>query len=220
MNPTAAEPREFDLDRHAFREVVRHPAAHAALLAQYRIGEHAGVVGLRRLLSELDPEARLRRAMEIHHRDEERHSRLFGDWIRRLGVEPPPLPEDVEGFFARSPEEFREQRRLLEQLPTDIRRIIVFAAINAIERLAYAQFERHLLALDRPDDAAALEGVMVEEKFHLNYVEAELERQAAGPHAPIVTAAMAQARERFEDFRLRREEETRATLRRLVGAGA
>ena len=32
--------------------------------------------------------------------------------------------------------------------------------------------------------------MIVEEKFHLNYVEAELERQQKGEHAAIVTAAL------------------------------
>jgi hypothetical protein len=211
------ETSEFPLDGGGFRAVVRHPQAHAVLLAQYRIGEHAGVVALRRLLDEIEPEAKLRRAMEIHHRDEARHSALFGDWIRRLGLEPPPLPADVEGFFSRSPEEFREQRRMLDALPPALRRIIVFAAINAVERLAYTQFEHHLLALDRAGDVAALEGVMVEEKFHLNYVEAELERQAAGPDGAMVTTALEQARARFAEFRAMREAETRQAIERLLG---
>jgi hypothetical protein len=131
---------EFPLDGGGFREVVRHPEAHAVLLAQYRVGEHAGVVALR-----------------------------------------------------------------------------VFAALNAIERLAYTQFEHHLLALDRPEDVVALEGVMAEEKFHLSYVEAELERQAAGPHGAIVTTALEQARARFADFRQHREHETRAAIERVLG---
>jgi hypothetical protein len=209
---------EFPLDGGGFRAVIRHPQAHAVLLAQYRVGEHAGVVALRRLLDELEPEAKLRRAMEIHHRDEARHSALFGDWIRRLGVEPPPLPADVEGFFSRSPEEYRTQRRILDGLPPALRRIVVFAAINAVERLAYAQFESHLLALDRAQDVEALEGVMAEEKFHLSYVEAELERQAAGPDGTVVTTALAEARTRFAEFRAFRETQTRQAIERLLGA--
>ncbi len=204
-------------DRHEFRDVVRRPEAHAVILGQYRIGEHAGVVALRRLLAEMEPEGRLRRAMDIHHRDEERHSRLFGDWMRRLGVEPPPLPENVEGFFSRSPEEFRERAALLAAMPADVRRLFVFAAINAIERLAYTQFENHLLALDRPDDVAALEGVMAEEKFHLNYVEAELDRQSHGPHAGLVASALEQARARFADFQEMRRRETAARVAALLG---
>jgi hypothetical protein len=211
---------EFPLDGGGFREVIRHAQAHAILLAQYRVGEHAGVVALGRLLDEMEPEGRLRRAMEIHHRDEARHSQLFGDWIRRLGLEPPPLPQDVEGFFARSPEEFREHRRLVEQFPVELRRILVFAAINAIERLAYTQFEHHLLALERTEDVAALQGVMDEERFHLHYVEAELERQEKGPNGAVVAMALEQARARFADFRQQREQETRAAIERVLGPTA
>ncbi len=207
-------------DGPQFREVVRHPQAHAFVLGQYRIGEHAGVVALGRLLAELEPDAKLRRAMEIHHRDEDRHSRLFTDWIRRLGVEPSPLPTEVEGFFSRSPEEFQERRRLLAGLPAPVRRVFIFAAINAIERLAYTQFETHLLALDRPEDVTALEGVMVEEKFHLSYVEAELERQQRGEHADVVAGALEAARVRFADFQAARQAEARASIERLLGTGA
>jgi hypothetical protein len=207
-------------DAPQLREVVRHPQAHAFVLGQYRLGEHAGVVALGRLLGELEPEARIRRAMEIHHRDEERHSRLFTVWMRRLGVEPPPLPTEVEAFFSRSPEEFQERRRLLAELPAPVRRIFIFAAINAIERLAYAQFETHLLALERAEDVADLKGVMDEEKFHLSYVEAELDRQQRGEHGEAVASALETARARFADFQKARQEEARAAIERLLGAGA
>ena len=75
---------------------------------------------------------------------------MFTGWIYRLGVEPEPMPTEVETFFSNSPEEFRRNRELLEQLPADLRRIVTFAAINAVERLAYNQFETHLRVLDRP----------------------------------------------------------------------
>lgn len=209
-----------NLDLAGFREVVRHPRAHAVILGQYRIGEWAGVVALRRLLDEMQPEGKLHRAMEIHYRDEERHSQLFTDWMRRLGVEPPVLPTELEGYFSANPEEFRQQRQLLETLPPEQRRIIVFAGINVIERLAYTQFETHLRALDRPGDVDDLQGVMAEEKFHLSYVEAELERQQTGPNAALVDTALAQARQRFADFQAMRRRETTAALERVLGAGA
>ena len=63
------------LDRDGFREVVRHPTAHALVLGNYRLGEYAGVVALDRLLGEMRPEGKLHQAMSIHHRDEGRHSR-------------------------------------------------------------------------------------------------------------------------------------------------
>jgi hypothetical protein len=191
-------------DGWEFREVVRHPEAHAFVLGQYRLGEHAGVVALGRLLDEPEPDAQVRRAMEIHHRHERRHSQLFSGWMRRLGAEPPPLPSNVEAFFSRSPEEFQERRRLLEQLPAPVRRIFIFAAINAIERLAYAQFEVHLGALERPEDVTALKGVMAEEKFHLHYVEVELYRQQRGEHGGAVAFALETARARFADFQATR----------------
>lgn len=207
------------LNANEFREVVRHPRAHAAVLGQYRIGEYAGVVALDRLLGEIDAEARLRRAMEIHRGDEARHTSVFTDWMRRLGVEPPTLPRDVEAYFATSEEDFRRQRALVDSLPPDVRRICVFAGINAVERLAWTQFEMHLGCLDRPEDVALLESVMAEEKFHLNYVEAELERQSKGEHAAVVTAAVEESRQRFAQFSEKRRAETRAAVERMLGGG-
>jgi rubrerythrin len=209
-----------DVDLAGFREVVRHPRAHALILQQYRIGEYAGVVGLKRLLGEMQPEGKLHRAMEIHYRDEDRHSRVFTDWIYRLGVEPEPMPTEVEGYFSSSPEEFRRNRAVLEQLPPDMRRIVTFAAINAIERLAYNQFETHLLALDRPDDVAMLEGVMAEEKFHLSYIEGELERAQGGENGGFVATALEQARARFAEFQQTRRSQGRVALERILGGGA
>jgi hypothetical protein len=207
------------LDANQFREVVRHPRAHAVVLGQYRIGEYAGVVALDRLLAELPQDAKLRRAMEIHRRDEARHTQVFTAWMQRLGAEAPALPRDVEAYFATSEEEFRQQRALVESLPPDVRRIVVFAGINAVERLAWTQFETHLTCLERPFDVDQLQGVMAEEKFHLNYVEAELERQAAGEHGAIVTVALDQARVRFARFNELRREETRQAIERTLGGG-
>jgi len=209
-----------DVDLAGFREVVRHPQAHAFILQQYRVGEYAGVVGLKRLLAEMRPEGKLHRSMEIHFRDEERHSRVFTDWIYRLGVEPEPMPTEVESYFSNSPEEFRRNRELLEQLPPDLRRIVTFAAINAVERLAYTQFETHLHVLERREDREALEGVMAEEKFHLSYVEHELERAEKGEHGAFVTLALEQARTRFAEFGENRRRQSGATLEKLLGGGA
>ncbi len=95
------------IDRGDFRDVVRNPEAHAAVLGQYRIGEYAGVVLIPRILNEMAPDDRLRRAMEIHLRDEARHTQVFTDWITRLGLAPQPFPTEIESFFAASPEELR-----------------------------------------------------------------------------------------------------------------
>jgi len=211
---------EMPMDLAGFREVVRRPQAHAVVLGNYRIGEHAGVVALRRLLGEMQPEGKLHAAMEIHHRDEERHSTVFTGWIQRLGAPAPPLPTEVEGYFANSPEEFQQHRKLLEQLPPEMRRIIVFAGINAIERLAYNQFEAHLTCLEHPEDVRLLQGVIDEEKFHLSYVEHELERQSTGELAGFVATALEQARAQFAIFQQTRRAETMATIERLLGGGA
>ncbi len=204
-------------DRNEFHEVVRRPAAHAVILGQYRIGEYAGVVALDRLLGEMRPEGKLHEAMTIHRRDEDRHTRVFTDWMARLGTPPPRLPSDVEAFFANSPEEFAQQRALVATLPPEMRRILVFAGINAIERLAFAQFETHLSCLERRDDRELLESVIAEEKFHLSYVEHELERQQKGEHGAVVTAALEQAQLRFAEFQTKRRAETRAAVERVLG---
>ena len=210
----------IDVGLDGFREVVRHPQAHALILQQYRIGEYAGVVGLKRLLGEMKPEGKLHRAMEIHYRDEERHSRVFTDWIYRLGVQPEPLPTEVEGYFSSSPEEFHRNREMLAQLPPEIRRIVTFAAINAVERLAYNQFETHLRCLERPGDVETLEGVMAEEKFHLSYVEGELERVQKGENGEFVATALEQARARFAEFQEMKRRESGAALEKILGGGA
>jgi hypothetical protein len=145
---------------------------------------------------------------------------VFTDWIKRLGHVPQPFPTNVEGFFANSPEEFAQQRKLVETLPPEMRRILVFAGINAIERIAYEQFDVHLSCLDRPEDRAMLQSVIDEEKFHLSYVEHELEKQSGGEYGGFVTTAVEQARERFTVFQQTRRAETAAALERLLGAGA
>ncbi len=210
---------QMPVDLAAFREVVRHPQAHAVILGNYRIGEYAGVVALRRLLGEMQPEGKLHAAMEIHYRDEDRHSKLFTDWMQRIGVEPPPLPTEVEGYFANSPEEFQQQRKLVETLPPEMRRILVFAGINAIERLAYNQFEAHLLCLDRREDIDALKSVMDEEKFHLSYVEHELDRQCKGELGGFVTQALEQARAQFAIFQQTRRAQAAQAIERVLGGG-
>jgi hypothetical protein len=217
MDDSTTAPPAPRLDPGQFREVVRDPRAHAFVLGQYRVGEYAGVVALRRLLGEMAPEGKLRRAMEIHYRDEERHSRLFTDWMRRLGTAPPALPTELEGYFSNDPEEFRRQRELAAELPPELRRILVFAGINAIERLAYEQFEIHLLCLERREDVEAMKSVMVEEKFHLSYVESELEAQEKGDNGAFVAMALEQARARFKEFQDMRRRETRAAVERILG---
>jgi rubrerythrin len=216
MDQTNAMP----IDREGFREVVRHPKAHSLVLGSYRLGEYAGVVALDRLLGEMRPEGNLHQAMTIHHRDEERHSRVFTDWIQRLGSTPEAFPTNVEGYFANSPEEFAAQRQLVEQLPPDMRRIIVFAGINAIERLAYNQFDVHMSCLDRREDRELLQSVIDEEKFHLSYVENELEKQSKGENGAFVTMALDQARQRFAIFQETRRAELMGSLSQILGAGA
>src|SRR5262245_20030249 len=212
--------RAADNDLAGFREVVRHPRAHALILQQYRVGEYAGVVGLKRLLGEMRSEGNLHRAMEIHFRDEERHSKVFTDWIYRLGIEPEPMPTEVEGFFSNSFEEFCRNRALLEQMPADLRRIVTFAAINAVERLAFNQFETYLWVLDRREDRETLESVMTKEKFHLSYVEGELERVQKGENGDIVIQALEQARTRFAEFQEMKRGESGAALEKILGGGA
>ena len=91
---------------------------------------------------------------------------------------------------------------------------------NAIERLAYNQFELHLACLDRREDRDALPSVIDEEKFHLSYVENELDRQVKGENSGFVAMALEQARARFAIFQQARRAETMQALDRLLGGGA
>jgi hypothetical protein len=62
--------------------------------------------------------------------------------------------------------------------------------------------------------------VIDEEKFHLSYVEHELEKQVGGENGGFVAMALEQARARFEIFQQNRRAETMQALERLLGAGA
>jgi rubrerythrin len=211
------ESNTLPLDRAAFREIVRHPQAHAHVLSIYRLGEYAGVVALDRLLREMQPEGKLHEAMTMHLRDERRHASVFTDWIERLGQTPAPYPANVEDFFTDSSEDADQRRAFLEGQPLHLRRVLVFAGLNAVERLAFNGFEEQLASLERRDDRELLQGVMDDEKFHLSYVEHELERESRGENAAFVTAAVEQARERFGRFFQARRVETTQSVERLIG---
>jgi len=86
--------------------------------------------------------------------------------------------------------------------------------------LAYNQFDVHLSCLDRKEDRDLLQSVIDEEKFHLSYVEHELERQMNGENGAFVTMCLDQAKARFAIFQETRRAETAQALDRLLGAGA
>jgi len=62
--------------------------------------------------------------------------------------------------------------------------------------------------------------VMAEEKFHLSYVEGELERAEKGENGSIVTQALEQARTRFAEFQEMKRRESGAALEKILGGGA
>jgi len=180
-------------DADVLRDLVRRPRTHAMLLARYRLGAWATVVSLTRLLAELPSGGSLRTAMTVHLRDEERHARLFEDWMRRLGVAPEPLPNDVDACLGVD----AAHRDHVARLSPELRRIAVLADVNALERATFARLDAHVHALDRCEDREALARVVAEERFHLSYVEHELGRQLGGDQAAFTTLAIEQARARF-----------------------
>ena len=140
------------------------------------------MVGLKRLLGEMQPRGQA--ASRDGDPSPRRGAALAG--VHRLDLSPrrasrEPMPTEVEAYFANSPEEFRRNRELLEQLPPDIRRIVTFAGDQRRSSGSPTTSSRPTCAcLDRPRGRETLESVMAEEKFHLSYVEHELERRAAG----------------------------------------
>jgi hypothetical protein len=88
------------------------------------------------------------------------------------------------------------------------------------ENAPHNQFDVHLSCLDRREDREMLESVIDEEKFHLSYVEGELERQVNGDNAAFVATALEQARARFAIFQQNRRAESMEALQRLLGGGA
>jgi len=96
--------------------------------------------------------------------------------------------------------------------------LILFAWLAAAARGPAAESP---LVLDVwPGKAPGENGVIDEEKFHLSYVERELERQVTGENGAFVAMALEQARARFAEFQQARRAETDQALQRLLGAGA
>lgn len=58
---------------------------------------------------------------------------------------------------------------------------------------------------------------MKDERFHLNYVEQELERQQKGANGEFLATAIELARQRFDAFQQARQQEVRAAMERLLG---
>jgi hypothetical protein len=61
---------------------------------------------------------------------------------------------------------------------------------------------------------------MAEEKFHLSYVEGELEHAEKGENGEVVTMALEQARTRFAEFQEMKRSESGAKLEKILGSGA
>jgi hypothetical protein len=61
---------------------------------------------------------------------------------------------------------------------------------------------------------------MAEERFHLSYVEGELERAQQGENGAFVTTALEQARTRFAEFQDLKRRESGAALEKILGGGA
>ena len=91
--------------------------------------------------------------------------------------------------------------------------------VTEVLALFQGQAEGWLARLDDPGDVELLKSVMAEEKFHLNYVEAELERQSKGENATVVTTAVEESRTRFAQFNETRRAETRDLVERMLGGG-
>ncbi len=60
---------------------------------------------------------------------------------------------------------------------------------------------------------------MAEEKFHLSYVEGELDRQMKGENGAFITMALDTAKGRFAEFSDTRRKQSRDAIERLMGGG-
>jgi bacterioferritin (cytochrome b1) len=173
-----------------FRQIVGNAWLHTSILKHYRYLDGMGAEKLRKVAGLLQDVA-LKRKVESHLRDEEKHAALFAQRIMELGGSPTFTTAELEVSFLRGFESHDfglSEARLGEDRCLDMREISTFfVLLKAEEEQGLKFFLAHLQVLDHdPRTRQLLEEVISDEHRHVAYLTEELERLGRSGSQPYI----------------------------------
>lgn len=178
--------------RSIFRDILANPEAHKFLLNSLAVGEADSAKGLDRV-AELMPEPATKKRVLIHHAEEQKHGRLFGDRLRRSGAEPTALPPELDYENALQATGFGlPMDRLKDDAPfTPDDEIKFFCGARINEERAVREMRNLIPELKSDADTyAVLDEILRDEYGHLAYSAFELARLAKAGHEARIRATM------------------------------
>lgn len=185
------------LSRRSFiRKILDDEHARAFLMNSLAVGEADSAVGLDKAAQHVEDPI-LSRKIYRHFAEENRHARVFGRHLQELGVEPRPLPPELDyEQYVRRYEMGLPMSRLDDPRPLDNSELIkFFVGCKAGEERACAEMEGLLgdLAED-PATVEVLREIHEDEIRHVSFATEELNRIADAGHADEVRLALRKAR--------------------------
>jgi hypothetical protein len=160
------------------RLILRHPAAHAELLNQYRASEDFARRFPRTVCTELLPEGPLRVKYAKHQADEERHEELYAERIGALGGKPRAVGPARDYMLAMwrgamSVNEGIAYARFGQKQPFGpVERVRMFALQVAVEERGLEEMALHRAVCEAAGDAATAEllaRIEPDERHHAAY---------------------------------------------------
>jgi rubrerythrin len=166
------------------RALISTPRGRAHLLAQIADAEDNGEAKVFDEALSIVEDPQLQRLISRHRDDELRHGRLFREALHRTGVDPGPVPEQLQALA-----NLDEELGGFFQRPVTDRRGVVtaYTALLALEERAMDQFGmyRRLFAEVDPATSAVFEEVAADEERHLKYCHAITKRYAESEEARL-----------------------------------
>lgn len=182
--------------RSFFRRILDNDEARAFLMNSLAVGEADSAVGLDKAAQHVEDPV-LARKIYRHFAEENRHARVLSRRLEELGVEPRPLPPELDyEQYVRRYEMGIPMERLEDPRPFDTPELIKFlVGCKAGEERACAEMEGLLRDLaEDADTVRVLREIHDDEIRHVSFATEELNRLADAGHREAVVEALREAR--------------------------
>lgn len=184
------------------RQVVHNPGLHLFILKNYHYTEEFGGAELRRVARLVnDPD--LKRKIEQHSADEDKHASLFKQRILELGGSPALTPAEMNVAFFRRFDSFGlgiSPQRFDADTPLEVSELIPFLVPLKVEEDAGRTiFQAHLQASnDDTKTQSMLAEILQDEHRHAAYLTEALEKFGREGYQPSIDAAFEVCRKHFK----------------------